>query len=471
MTKPYQPEIIQHDPQSFRPFQLAVGDLRTIDAVDAHITRTLGEPEFVYHEIISDQVHVDVYIIPPSKERPYQVLVTSGMSERAMTMPEEYADQAYAELCMILPPDWPLTTESLKDDRHAWPLKWLRMLARFPHVSGSFFASGHTLPNGDPAEAFHSTTPFACWFFTLPVPLPAPFRVLKEPDREVQFLLVVPITEAEMQLRLKQGPEALIPCLSRVRPAEYFSPARQTADAGMSLSDSSASMRLALSNLPKMYSALMRTPGWRKIIESAAPKRSMGMLAIGILLLFSLVTIPLGLVLILRSGRRRRAFFREFPEDMQNARAIFVYPIMINSSLRANPRGVAPGLFMGSLDPAAPGKPAFYEPIIAAMDRATVNSTDPALVELAKLLADQRYVEGRRRLIPLELTGGVRVHLFDTLVCGDHLNGTPFDLPMAVALVTEGQESGRIHLVPLDVMRVAVNEAERAMQNHMASRA
>lgn len=48
--------------------------------------------EFVYHELISDLVHIDVNIMRPTEERPYYVMYTTGMSDMPMTLPEEIAE-------------------------------------------------------------------------------------------------------------------------------------------------------------------------------------------------------------------------------------------------------------------------------------------------------------------------------------------------------------------------------------------
>lgn len=39
------------------------------DTVDQHIHTYFGSSENVFHEIVSPDIHVDIYIIPPSPER------------------------------------------------------------------------------------------------------------------------------------------------------------------------------------------------------------------------------------------------------------------------------------------------------------------------------------------------------------------------------------------------------------------
>jgi len=59
-----------------------------IEQISDHVERHIGPIESVFHEIISDTVHVDVHFVPPTEARPWTTLVTSGMSDRPMAAPE-----------------------------------------------------------------------------------------------------------------------------------------------------------------------------------------------------------------------------------------------------------------------------------------------------------------------------------------------------------------------------------------------
>ncbi|MFB6721297.1 hypothetical protein ACFCV3_14090 [Kribbella sp. NPDC056345] len=57
------------------------------EAIDRHIQTHFGPIDFVLHEVVGHLVTVHVYVIAPTAERPYQTLITSGMSERPMAVP------------------------------------------------------------------------------------------------------------------------------------------------------------------------------------------------------------------------------------------------------------------------------------------------------------------------------------------------------------------------------------------------
>src|SRR5439155_11079655 len=141
-----------------RAFEPAFGDPRVIEAISRHVGRYVGKVEHVFHEIVSDLVHVDVHLIPPQPNREFVTLVTSGMSDRPMTLPPGCDAPAYAELLLCLPPDWPLEQEDFKDEAKFWPVRLLKFLARLPHEYDTWLSFGHTVPHGDPPEPFADST-------------------------------------------------------------------------------------------------------------------------------------------------------------------------------------------------------------------------------------------------------------------------------------------------------------------------
>lgn len=90
------------EPKSFQP---AFGDEQTIELVSNHIEKHLGKIETVFHEVVSDLVHIDIHWVKPSTEFPFNILVTSGMSDLPMNVPDGLEEHKYVELCVLLPED------------------------------------------------------------------------------------------------------------------------------------------------------------------------------------------------------------------------------------------------------------------------------------------------------------------------------------------------------------------------------
>jgi hypothetical protein len=203
------------------------GDSELINAVDGHITKWIGAVDVVYHEIVSPYVHVDIHHIPPSEDHPFHVLVTSGMSEMPMTTPEGAEEYRYAELLICLPPEWPLTEAAFEDERHYWPVRWLKMLARFPHQYGTWLGWGHTMPNGDPPLPFTEGTKL-CGMLILPsISLPEEAATLELPDgRTVHFWALYPLYDEEMAIKLRKGAQALLPLFEKHNVSDVVDPTR-----------------------------------------------------------------------------------------------------------------------------------------------------------------------------------------------------------------------------------------------------
>lgn len=196
-----------------KPFEMAHGESETIEAVERHIAAYLGEPDSVFHELVSDLVHLDVHVVKPTEERPWYSLITSGMSDRPMTTPDDAHDVRFAELMISLPPDWPLEgaePNQINGDPAAyWPIGWLKMIARLPHEYSTWLGFGHTIPNGDPAEPFEGTE-FIGSILLPPLLAPDGFDQLKLPGRTVHFYALCPLYAEEMDLKLREGTNALL---------------------------------------------------------------------------------------------------------------------------------------------------------------------------------------------------------------------------------------------------------------------
>jgi hypothetical protein len=195
-----------------KAFQIAEGDREALEAIERHIENHVGKIETVLHEIVSDLVHIDVYKITPTAERNFYTLITSGMSDLPMTVPDGAEEFRFAELLICLPADWdmPKVYDTMTDEEHWWPIRCLKYLARFPHEYDTWLAEGHTIPNGDPPEPFANNTQLCCALLTPPLLFGAEFMSLKiREDKTINFYALLPIYKEEMEFKLKHGGEQL----------------------------------------------------------------------------------------------------------------------------------------------------------------------------------------------------------------------------------------------------------------------
>ncbi|MFI6757668.1 suppressor of fused domain protein [Micromonospora sp. NPDC050417] len=218
---------LRHEPR-YDGFVAAEGQRQEVaEAIDRHIAEHFGPVAFVLHEIGSHLVGVHVYVVGPTAERPFQTLITSGMSERPMTVPDGSGISPYAELVLCLPADWPLTQAALQDERTGWPVRVLKQVARLPHEYGTWIGEWHSVPNGDPAERYAPGTSFAGVVVTPMLRVRPEARTIDVADgTQINLLALVPLHPAEVALKVSEGTNALIAALDRGGVNEVLDPDR-----------------------------------------------------------------------------------------------------------------------------------------------------------------------------------------------------------------------------------------------------
>jgi hypothetical protein len=210
------------------PKQLASIDHELIEAVSSHISRHFGSEVTVLHEVVSDLVHIDIYLVPPAVDRQWITVLTSGMAERAMAAPPEATECRYAELLLALPPDWQTDEKSLRDEWFGWPFQLLAQLARFPHEYRTWLWLGHSMPNGDPPKAYASGTGLAGSMIGPAALVPSEFWKLTAGTRDIYYFAVYPLHQAEMRYKLRHGWEALFRKLVASGVTELIQPVRSS---------------------------------------------------------------------------------------------------------------------------------------------------------------------------------------------------------------------------------------------------
>lgn len=203
--------ILRHAERA-KPFEPAIGDGEHIDSITEHIERHIGAVTMCFHEIVSDLVHIDVHHVPPEPGRDFHTLITTGMSEKPMTVPEGAEDFQFAELVLCLPAEWKLTRDDFADEANYWPIRLLKTLARLPHEYDTWLGPGHSIPNGgEQPEPYAKSTRFCCAMIVPAIRFGKDFLRLETPDeRAINFYSVWPLLADETEFKLKQGYDELL---------------------------------------------------------------------------------------------------------------------------------------------------------------------------------------------------------------------------------------------------------------------
>lgn len=205
--------------------QINVSEMLYTKEIRDHFDKVFpGRVTNVFHEIISDIVHIDVHFMEPTDGEPFTVVYTTGMSDLPMTLPDElekeYEHLKRAELMLFLPVSWPIGSEAFNDERYYWPVKLLKQLARFPHEYNTWLGYGHTIPNSAEYDSYADNTRLNGAILSA---LKEEISLIKTKDgRTINIYSVIPLYKEEMDYKLEYGMDALSEKLSEIEGSGFW---------------------------------------------------------------------------------------------------------------------------------------------------------------------------------------------------------------------------------------------------------
>ena len=220
----------EHNQNEFQELGIAF-DEHILEALEKHIEIHYGDNTEVFHEIVSDVIHIDVHIVRPCTERNYFTLITSGLSYLPMPVPEGYEAFTRSELILCLPPEWPVLEGEYQKEKYWWPFRLIKELARLPHELDTYITPGTTIPNGDPLEPYSEETELCCAMTATPLLVDESFTTLDIDDQRISFQSIIPIYKEEMDFKLKNELDALLMRFEKKVPdiSELINPKRKNA--------------------------------------------------------------------------------------------------------------------------------------------------------------------------------------------------------------------------------------------------
>ena len=156
----------------------------------------------VFNELLSQTVHLDVFCVPPSEDRDYGILLTSGMSD--LPMNTDNNEDSRAELMMLLPEEWNIN--STASTLWNWPMQYLKKAARYPHINKTSVSCCGDMNFNEP---FAENTGFCALVFVRPTE--EALRVICGSDgMKINVYVAVPIYKEELEFKAEHGAQALI---------------------------------------------------------------------------------------------------------------------------------------------------------------------------------------------------------------------------------------------------------------------
>ncbi|MDQ0361504.1 suppressor of fused domain protein [Breznakia pachnodae] len=176
-----------------------------LEQLDTFISEHFGSADNVFHEIVSPDIHLDIGIIAPTSERNYYTLVTMGMGAHKMNIPPQLEGFfGYAELMIVLPPDWKIEDNS---EEWYWPIRLLKGLARLPINCDTWLGFGHTIDNQGP---FADTTNLSSSMLVSPFSVEEKGTFVDMDSKRVHFYQIIPLYNEEVNYKLEQDAESLL---------------------------------------------------------------------------------------------------------------------------------------------------------------------------------------------------------------------------------------------------------------------
>lgn len=131
------------------------------------------------------------------------VILTDGLANYKMPVPQVLNEREYNELCFCLPNYW--EWEDLENPAMNWIFSWIQKLAKHVVTKETYFAHGHTIPSGKEMKSFSPTMKQNFLILSDPILLDNELKPIKLGSKMVNFLTIIPIFEDEMDMKQEKG--------------------------------------------------------------------------------------------------------------------------------------------------------------------------------------------------------------------------------------------------------------------------
>lgn len=156
-------------------------------------------------EINSSEGKVPLLLIDLKKQNNVSVLVTNGLSEYTMPVPELYQGKEHIELYFCLPNYWDLNEENMK-----WVYTWLHKMSNYLIDKKTWFGYGHTIPSGADKGPISTTMKQNHFLLAPPQFLTQELIPIDLEDKNIHFLSIIPIFQDELNFKNHKGTYKLL---------------------------------------------------------------------------------------------------------------------------------------------------------------------------------------------------------------------------------------------------------------------
>jgi hypothetical protein len=151
---------------------------------------------------------VPLILLDLETRTPVTVLMTNGLSDYKMPVPEKEVGKEYNELFFCLPSYW--DWEDLENPNTNWVYHWIQRLAKYVVDKETWFGHGHTMPCGKEMQSLSETMLQNHFILISPMLLEQELSPVESDGKTIHFLGIVPIFPDEMDYKQGKGTRKLI---------------------------------------------------------------------------------------------------------------------------------------------------------------------------------------------------------------------------------------------------------------------
>lgn len=177
-----------------------------ICAVKQAFQKRFGEHRVL--EAPTKEGDIPLLIIDLELKSPVTVIVTNGLREYSMPVPEKFLGREHNELYFCLPDYW--VWEDMTNPQMNWVFYWIQRLAKFVVEKETWFGHGHSMPCGKELKPLSNTMKQDHFLLLDPILLEQEMAPMKLNDKTVHFLSIIPIFKKELEYKHSRGTFMLV---------------------------------------------------------------------------------------------------------------------------------------------------------------------------------------------------------------------------------------------------------------------
>lgn len=193
------------------------------EIIAEHVAKNVGPIQGI---VTIPQTELALLHVPATEHKPFQLLITAGMSANPMPIPDDEPENpSRIELSIGLPPEWPVEQP---ESKHSWPLNLLANLAQFPQAYNAWLGVGHTIPHGQPMRPYDPSTQLCCALIAPSLVLTPEAQEITIQNSTANIRAIVPLFEREVDLKLEEDANSLFHRLDQHKISEVLNPNRRS---------------------------------------------------------------------------------------------------------------------------------------------------------------------------------------------------------------------------------------------------